>query len=39
MLRQALTVITIVAAAIIAWPVYLVMVLGSRRANNDYNPS
>jgi hypothetical protein len=36
MLRDALAAISIVALAIIAWPVYLVIVLGSRRGIREY---
>jgi hypothetical protein len=35
MLREVVTMGVIVVLAIIAWPVYLVMVIGSRRAVRD----
>jgi hypothetical protein len=36
MLREALAVISIVALSIVAWPVYAVIALGSRRGMHDY---
>jgi hypothetical protein len=36
MLRDALAAISILALAIVAWPVYAVIAIGSRRGIHDY---